>query len=103
MLELVESDILQSKALSQKIYCANCLHCKLIKIPVDNGHKYRLRVKCNAGKWRKKLGEEKYYKYFTVARRSVDLCETYEPMGEAKDFIRDLKKTLPIKDEAYHY
>jgi len=86
-----------------KIYCANCLHCKLVKIPTDNGNKYYLRVRCNAGKWRKKLGEEKFYKYFTVARRTLEICDSYEPMGEPKEFLRELKKTLPIKDEVYTY
>ena len=87
--------------LTEKIYCANCIHCKLVKTPCGNSDQYYLRVRCDAGKWRKKLGEEKVYKYFTVARRSLESCETYEPMGDAREFIRDLKKTLPIKDEIY--
>ncbi|MBN2442393.1 MAG: hypothetical protein JXJ04_13650 [Spirochaetales bacterium] len=86
-----------------KIYCANCLHCKLKKIPTDSKVKYYLRVRCNAGKWRKKLGEEKFYKYFTVARRTLEICDAYEPMGDPKEFLRELKKTLPIKDELYNY
>jgi len=48
-----------------KIYCANCIHCKLVPSPAGGG-RYYLRVRCEAGKWRKKLGEEKIYKYFTV-------------------------------------
>jgi hypothetical protein len=51
--------------------------------------------------WRKKLGEEKVYKYFTVARRSKEDCSSYEPMGEPKEFLKELRKTLPIKDEIY--
>ncbi|MBN2627925.1 MAG: hypothetical protein JXA95_14755 [Spirochaetales bacterium] len=83
-----------------KIYCANCVHCKLLR--TQNGsNQYQLRVRCAAGMWKKKLGEEKFYKYFTVARRSLDTCDYYEPMGETKAFIKDLKKTLPIKDELY--
>lgn len=85
----------------EKVYCANCIHCKLVRIPTGSGCQYYLRVRCTAGQWRKKLGEEKYYKYFTVARRSLDTCNYYEPMGEARDYLRDLKKTLPIKDEVY--
>lgn len=85
-----------------KIYCANCIHCKLVRDPSSGSlGQYYLRVKCEAGKWRKKLGEEKVYKYFTVARRSPDRCDAYEPMGDPKDFIKELKKNLPIKDEAY--
>ena len=88
---------------TEKVYCANCIHCKLVRIPASNGSQYQLRVRCDAGKWRKKLGDEKYYKYFTVARRSLDECDAYEPMGDSKDFLKELKKTLPIKDEVYFY
>lgn len=86
---------------SGKIYCANCSNCKLVRDPRGGGDQFYLRVRCIAGKWRKKLGGEKIYKYFTVARRSLTYCDTYEPMGDPKEFIRDLKKTLPIKDEIY--
>ena len=86
---------------SDKIYCANCIHCKLLRTPNGSVNQYYLRVRCAAGKWKKKLGEEKVYKYFTVARRSLDDCDAYEPMGDAREFIRDLRKNLPIKDELY--
>jgi hypothetical protein len=86
---------------SDKVYCANCIHCKLIKIPIGDACQYGLRVRCDAGKWRKKLGEEKVYKYFTVIRRTVEQCSTYEPMGDAGIYLKDLKKSLPIKDEIY--
>jgi len=86
-----------------KVYCANCTHCKLIRISAGNGSQYYLRVRCDAGMWKKKLGEEKVYKYFTVARRTLDECEYYEPMGDIKDFLKELKKNLPIKDEIYSY
>ena len=84
-----------------KVYCANCIHCKLMKAPVGNGNQYNLRVRCEAGKWKKKLGEEKLYKYFTVIRRTLDQCDTYNPMGETEIFLKELKKNLPIKDETY--
>ncbi len=86
-----------------KVYCANCTHCKLIRISAGNGSQYYLRVRCDAGIWKKKLGEEKVYKYFTVARRTLDECGYYEPMGDIKDFLKELKKNLPIKDEIYSY
>ncbi len=86
---------------TEKIFCANCINCKLVKSSKDSGNQYYLRVRCTAGKWKKKLGEEKVYKYFTVARRSLDSCDSYEPMGDPADFIKELKKTLPIKDEIY--
>ena len=84
-----------------KVYCANCIHCKLVRTFSGTEGQYYLRVRCDAGKWRKKLGEEKIYKYFTVARRSLDYCDSYEPMGDPKEYIRELKKNLPIKDELY--
>jgi hypothetical protein len=86
---------------TDKVYCANCSHCKLIKIAMGNASQYGLRVRCEAGKWRKKLGEEKVYKYFTVIRRTLDQCDSYEPMGEVEIFLKELKKNLPIKDEIY--
>ena len=84
----------------KKIYCANCSNCKVVRVAVGN-NEYQLRVRCDAGMWKKKLGEEKIYKYFTVARRAVEECPVYEPMGEPKEFLKELKKTLPIKDEVY--
>ena len=86
-----------------KIYCANCIHCKLVRIAAGNCNQYHLRVRCNEGKWKKKLGDEKYYKYFTVARRSLEECDCYVPMGDIKEFLKELKKTLPIRDEIYTY
>ncbi len=84
-----------------KVYCANCIHCVLVRMPTGVDGQYVLRVKCLAKKWKKKLGEEKIYKFFTVARRTVDNCDFYEPMGELKTYLKDLRKSLPIKDEVY--
>jgi hypothetical protein len=84
-----------------RIFCANCIHCKLVPAPADAEGSYRLRVRCDAGKWRKKLGDEKIYKYFTVARRSIESCDSYEDMGDTAEFIKDLRKLLPTTDELY--
>ena len=86
---------------SDKVYCANCIHCKLVKVPMGSASQYGLRVRCDAGKWRKKLGEEKVYKYFTVIRRTLEQCSSYEPMGEVGIFLKELRQNLPIKDEIY--
>jgi len=102
-LETPEAMIKNEKSVSaqEKVYCANCSNCKLVRAAVGNGSQYQLRVRCAAGKWKKKLGDEKFYKYFTVARRSMDFCDSYEPMGDTKEFIKELKNNLPIKDEIY--
>jgi hypothetical protein len=84
-----------------KVFCANCIHCKLVPAPADAEGSYRLRVRCDAGKWRKKLGEEKVYKYFTVARRNIEFCDSYVDMGDADEFIKDLRSLLPTTDELY--
>jgi hypothetical protein len=84
---------------TDKIYCANCVHCKLVRRAVGGASQYALRVRCDAGKWKKKLGEEKIYKYFTVIRRTLEECDSYEPMGETEAFLKELRKNLPIKDE----
>jgi hypothetical protein len=84
---------------TSKVYCANCYHCKLILVRDEAGGGYFRRVRCAAGHWRKKLGGEKIYKYFTVTRRLLTDCRDYSPMGDPKDFLHELKETLPIKDE----
>ncbi|MDR1099735.1 MAG: hypothetical protein LBL28_04565 [Treponema sp.] len=86
---------------SGKIYCANCIHCKLIPEKPEGGEAYLLRVRCAAGKWKKRLGQEKMYKYCTITRRYLDKCDTYEEMGDTREFIRDLRKSLPNKDEPW--
>ncbi len=102
----VTSDFDKAKQLSNndndegRVYCANCVYCVLLRTSTGD-EQYVLRVKCIAKKWKKKLGEEKIYKFFTVARRTVEECDIYEPMGELKSYLKDLRKSLPIKDEVY--
>ena len=86
---------------NKKIFCANCSHCVLFKKPVGETNSYVLRVRCNKGIWKKKSGEEKVYKYFTLTRRIMASCAFYDTMGDEKEFIKELRKSLPIKDEIY--
>ncbi len=89
--------------IENKIYCANCSHCIVFKKPIAKGRRYVLRVRCNAGMWRKRSGEEKIYKYFTILRRKREACQFYDPMGDEKTFIKELKKNLPVEDKIYNY
>ena len=85
-----------------KIYCANCKNCKVVKVFDEmDGSKFRLRVRCEGGKWQKKGGMEKLYKYFTIAKRTVEKCSSYAPMGDIAAYIKDLQKNLPGEDELY--
>ncbi len=86
---------------THKIYCANCINCKLVPEIQEGQTRYVLRIRCAAGKWKKKLGEEKVYKYCTIGRRYQDSCDSYVEMGDTRGFIRELKKNLPNKDELY--
>ncbi len=86
---------------SEKVYCANCMHCVVVRKEEGDADRYILRVRCDKGKWSKRSGEEKLYKYFTVARRTQPDCEDYQEMGELESFIKNLKRELPIKDEIY--
>jgi hypothetical protein len=79
---------------SGKIYCANCIHCKLVPTKLKDSRGYLLRIRCAAGKWKKKLGTEKFYKYCTITRRYLDSCDAYEEMGDTREFIRELRKSL---------
>jgi hypothetical protein len=83
----------------EKRYCANCLNCIVIRqIEAD---KYILRSRCTKRKWVKRSGEEKLYKYFTVARRVVEDCDMYEEAGELFPYLKNLRQDLPIKDDIY--
>ena len=101
MAEVMNLETFEGSFASDKIYCANCIHCKLFRSPKGEANQYELRVRCDAGRWRKKLGEEKVYKYFTVMRRTLDECGAYVPMGEVETFLKELRRNLPIKDEVY--
>jgi hypothetical protein len=116
MLNTAEAEAMETAAQpdeefhSGKIYCANCIHCKLIPAKPeghinsqeqDSEDSYVLRIRCAAGKWKKKHGEDKLYKYCTITRRYQDSCDTYEAMGDTREFIRELKKNLSGRDEVY--
>lgn len=87
--------------MEDKIFCANCANCKILRQSMGNGSEYLLRVRCTAGQWKKKTGDEKLHKYFTLARRVLDSCAFYVPMGETRGFLRELRASLPTKDEVY--
>ena len=86
-----------------KIFCANCSHCVVFKQPIEHSNSYVLRVKCSMGLWKKKSGDEKIYKYFSIIRRTMDQCSNYDPMGDELSFLKELRQSLPIKDEIYTY
>lgn len=93
----------ESDVSTERIYCANCSHCVLFKQQVGTRSSYVLRVRCIKGMWKKQSGELKVHKYFTIIRRTMSSCEHYDPMGDDKTFIKELRKNLPIKDEIYSY
>ena len=86
-----------------KVYCANCAYCTVFKKKVGRIGSYVLRVRCSKGMWKKSSGEEKIYKYFTIVRRTRTACLHYDPMGDEKAFIKELRKSLPVKDEIYSF
>ena len=83
-----------------KIYCANCLNCKIVHASTDDGMPIK-KVRCAAGHWKKKLGEEKLYKYASVDRRTKEYCPDYDEMGDSRAFMKELKKILPSKSDVY--
>ena len=91
------------KGTKGRVYCANCSHCVVFKQPIESTDAYVLRVRCSMGKWKKKSGDEKVYKYFSIIRRVLEHCDSYDPMGDEKSFLKELRKNLPIKDEIYSY
>ncbi len=91
------------KGTNERVYCANCSHCVVFKQPIESTEAYVLRVRCSMGMWKKKSGDEKIYKYFSIIRRVLEHCDYYDPMGDEKSFLKELRKNLPIKDEIYSY
>lgn len=98
--ESVLLDSSDSDDQKDRVFCANCKNCKLIRVE-GSADKFKLRVRCSAGKWTKKKGGEKFYKYFTVVRRKLPFCDSYIPMGSEKEFLQDLKRELPTEDVEY--
>ncbi|MDR1867296.1 MAG: hypothetical protein LBQ77_03390 [Treponema sp.] len=80
-----------------KIYCANCIHCQLFSVPQEIGAE--LHVRCAAEKWKKKLGQEKKYRYSTIMRRCMDSCDCYESMGDAETFLRELRDLQELEEK----
>ncbi|MDR1985356.1 MAG: hypothetical protein LBP88_00085 [Treponema sp.] len=77
---------------------STALGSSVIPLSVDGEDQNVPRIRCAAGKWKKKLGQEKLYKYSTIIRRYLDYCDAYEAMGDAREFIRELRKTISDKD-----
>ena len=70
------------------IYCANCRYCVLFRKSSGlEGKEYLLRIKCTQEQ----------------ARRTVEKCDSYKDMGDLGDFLRILRKSLPVRDEVYSY
>ncbi len=88
-------------SIKEKVYCANCEHCVVVRVYEPDHKKYVLRVRCLKKKWIKRSGEEKMYKFFTVARRVQENCPDYSPMGDLNPYIKNLRRELPVKDIVY--
>ena len=83
----------------QKLYCANCLHCKEFTHVSDlTGAKER-RVRCAAGQWITPAGKAKTYSLHTVLSRRKERCSHYESMGESdlQEYLATLSDTLPVE------
>jgi len=83
----------------QKLYCANCLHCKeFTHVSELTGARER-KVKCSAGQWATASGKHKTYSLHTVLSRRKDKCSHYDSMGESDlgEFISTLRETLPVE------
>ncbi len=85
----------------EKLFCSNCTNCVVVRQYESEPERYVLRVRCLEKKWVKRSGEEKLYKYFTVARRVAYDCLSYTESGDPFPYIKNLRKELPIKDEIF--
>lgn len=94
-----------------QIYCANCLHCKLLIAKVYTGET-KLRTRCSRGNWGITKGfEDRHYRYDTILNRRMTECAEYHSMSDCDtgqegkreliSYIHDLKKSLPTTDEIF--
>ena len=84
---------------SNKIYCANCLHCKeFTHVSPLTGVRER-RIRCAAGQWTTPSGNEKTYSLHTALIRRKEECARYDSMGEddLPEFLKTLRDTLPVE------
>ena len=87
------------------IKCAECFNCKQYQslVPGTAG-RYFLRVKCEAGRWRRN-GKNVSIHLHRVLSRSRHNCDDYETTsdrpGDRLGFLYQLKESLP--DEAHMY
>ena len=86
---------------SQKLYCANCLHCKEFSHVSDRTKARERRVRCAAKQWLTPAGNEKTYSLHTVLSRRKDECAHYDSMGEddLQEFIADRQVVLQVGNE----
>ena len=83
----------------QKLYCANCLHCKEFSHVSELTGARERKVKCVARQWATPAGKQKTYSLHTVLSRRKDKCSHYDSMGESDlgEFISTLRETLPVE------
>ena len=96
---------LNKKKKKSVLFCANCLHCKLIHSLNRDKSTYTKKIRCKKSRWKYVSKEEKIYDYHTILNRNASNCPYYESASdndfETKQFIRHLKKTLPPKRIIY--
>ena len=87
------------------IKCAECFNCKQYQslVPGTAG-RYFLRVKCEAGRWRRN-GKNVSIHLHRVLSRSRHNCDDYETTsdrpGDRLGFLYQLKESLPDEDHMY--
>lgn len=80
----------------QKIYCANCLHCKVFIPPSGDSE---LLVRCIKGQWKNSFDSEDAFPLEKVLSCRMPECAHYEGMGEddCEEFIAELRATFEPK------
>jgi len=84
---------------NQKIYCANCANCKVLRFYNHDKSTYVQKIRCSKGQWSYQSGKERFYDYFNLLNHKPDVCLFYDPMCESydelKSYLKNLRNTLP--------
>ena len=85
--------------MANKIFCANCINCKVFRHYSSDKTAYTQKVRCTAVQWKKPGGGEKTYFLHTLLNRQMEKCSEFEFAGDnladEQTFIQSLRRTLP--------
>lgn len=86
------------------IKCADCLHCKQLRVSAKGTGRYVLKAGCNRGHW-DRGGRAGSCELHRVLGRRVESCPDYESMSdneeERRESLQELSASMPKQRLVY--